>query len=253
MAMVLAAGFCAAGMPSASAEEVSSFTVVAHRASTLGFPEHSRAGIYDNLLRGITDYEMDVRFTKDGVPVILHDTTLDRTTSCRGKLSNYSWHRASHCRLENGERLMSLRAAAQLLEGKKLWLHVKEMPRGGAKKIAQAIAAGKHRAPDTVAFHSLKGAWDNLYAQGFTTQGWLAGASVWTAPASRYAVLVPYRTAISQAMVSDASSRGQRVYAVEGSYRCSNAPFLADLGLSGIIANDTRCPNDSQVVGPEKE
>ncbi len=56
---------------------------VAHRASQ---PENTLAGIRRSKLLGASGVEVDVHFTKDGHPVLIHDATVDRTSDGRGKV-----------------------------------------------------------------------------------------------------------------------------------------------------------------------
>ncbi len=61
---------------------------------------------------GVDVMETDVWFTKDKVPVIMHDATLDRTTDAKGNVSDYTWAQLKHgVRLNNGERIPSLHEA----------------------------------------------------------------------------------------------------------------------------------------------
>lgn len=54
--------------------------VLAHRGASYVAPEHTRPA-YDRALRDGTDFlECDLQLTRDGVPVCVHDTTVDRTT-----------------------------------------------------------------------------------------------------------------------------------------------------------------------------
>lgn len=55
--------------------------LVAHRGEGVAEPENSRAAIVAVALAGADIVEIDVRETSDGVPVILHDETLTRTTN----------------------------------------------------------------------------------------------------------------------------------------------------------------------------
>ncbi|MFI0236493.1 glycerophosphodiester phosphodiesterase [Streptomyces sp. NPDC016845] len=60
-------------------------TYTAHRGGALEVPENSMAGLAAAFVRGsarILDF--DTRMLRDGTPVVLHDATLDRTTSARG-------------------------------------------------------------------------------------------------------------------------------------------------------------------------
>ena len=54
--------------------------IIAHRTSPLDAPENSLAGIRRSSELGADFVEIDVRLTRDGVPVLLHDALLLRTT-----------------------------------------------------------------------------------------------------------------------------------------------------------------------------
>src|SRR4051794_35389357 len=57
---------------------------VGHRGASGHAPEHTFAS-YDLALQMGADYiEQDVQMTSDGVLVVMHDETLDRTTDCTG-------------------------------------------------------------------------------------------------------------------------------------------------------------------------
>jgi glycerophosphoryl diester phosphodiesterase len=61
--------------------------VVAHRGGAAEAPENTLAAVRRALAVGVDAVEVDVRLTADGVPVCLHDATLDRTTTGRGPLA----------------------------------------------------------------------------------------------------------------------------------------------------------------------
>lgn len=66
--------------------------VAAHRSCwSQGAPENSLAAIQTCIDKGVDIIEIDVRLTKDHIPVLLHDPTLDRTTSGNGKLNAFNW------------------------------------------------------------------------------------------------------------------------------------------------------------------
>lgn len=58
-----------------------SIFTVAHRADFLRYPENSIEAIISTWAMGGDCVEIDVHFTKDGVPVIMHDASLKRTTN----------------------------------------------------------------------------------------------------------------------------------------------------------------------------
>lgn len=78
--------------------------IVAHRGLHADLPENSLAAITAAWQAGFTWAECDVRSTADGVPVLLHDSTLARTTTGRGDLLARRWDKAAHLRLLDASR-----------------------------------------------------------------------------------------------------------------------------------------------------
>ncbi|MEZ0494147.1 glycerophosphodiester phosphodiesterase [Kineococcus sp. TBRC 1896] len=61
--------------------------VIAHRGSSASAPENTLAAFEAALRAGADLLELDVRLDGDGVPVVLHDETLDRTTDRCGAVA----------------------------------------------------------------------------------------------------------------------------------------------------------------------
>lgn len=61
--------------------------VVGHRGAAGLAPENTLESIEAALSAGADAVEIDVRVTDDGVPILLHDATLDRTTTARGPIA----------------------------------------------------------------------------------------------------------------------------------------------------------------------
>ena len=59
---------------------------VAHRGYSAVAPENTLPALAAAVLAGATFVEFDVRTTADGVPVVIHDRTVDRTTDGSGKV-----------------------------------------------------------------------------------------------------------------------------------------------------------------------
>jgi glycerophosphoryl diester phosphodiesterase len=68
-----------------------------------GFPENSIAAMENTLQHTPAFFEIDPRLTKDSVIVLLHDATLDRTTTGTGKLSDYTWEEVKQLKLKDSE------------------------------------------------------------------------------------------------------------------------------------------------------
>jgi len=61
--------------------------VIGHRGAARHAPENTLAGLRAAAAMGVACVEFDVRLTRDGVPVLFHDDTVDRTTNGRGRLA----------------------------------------------------------------------------------------------------------------------------------------------------------------------
>lgn len=78
--------------------------VVAHRGAHGDVPENSLAAIDRAVEIGAHFVEVDVRQTKDGVFVIMHDLTLDRTTTGTGEVAEHTYAELQALRLlHNGK------------------------------------------------------------------------------------------------------------------------------------------------------
>jgi glycerophosphoryl diester phosphodiesterase len=81
-----------------------SIIVSGHRGGReKGFPENSLEGFQNVLNQMPAMFEIDPRMTKDSVIVLMHDATLDRTTTGKGKLSDYTYVELQSIRLKDSE------------------------------------------------------------------------------------------------------------------------------------------------------
>ncbi|WEG14362.1 glycerophosphodiester phosphodiesterase [Pullulanibacillus sp. KACC 23026] len=64
--------------------------IYAHRGSNGQCPENTMAAFKQALKEGADGIELDVHLTKDGVPVIIHDETVDRTSNGNGFVKDYT-------------------------------------------------------------------------------------------------------------------------------------------------------------------
>ena len=76
--------------------------VSAHRGgSAAGYPENALETFQRAVDFGPLIIETDVRQTRDGVLVLLHDETVNRTTNSRGRLRDLSWAEVERIRLKD--------------------------------------------------------------------------------------------------------------------------------------------------------
>lgn len=82
--------------------ENNSVLVVAHRGDWRYAPENSLAAIENVIKMGVDIVELDIHKTKDGHLILMHDNTLDRTTTGHGKISDYTLAEIKKLKLRNG-------------------------------------------------------------------------------------------------------------------------------------------------------
>jgi len=63
---------------------------LAHRGYPLKHPENTLRGFRAAVALGFTHLELDVHLSKDGVPVVIHDPTVNRTTNGVGAVKDYT-------------------------------------------------------------------------------------------------------------------------------------------------------------------
>lgn len=67
------------------------FITYAHRGASTYCPENTAMSFYTGLYMGANGIETDVQLTKDGVPVLFHDDTLERVMGVEGRLADYTY------------------------------------------------------------------------------------------------------------------------------------------------------------------
>lgn len=76
--------------------------VVAHRGDWRNAPENSLQAIQYCINMGVDMVEIDVRETKDGQLVLMHDNTINRTTKKKGKVKDYTLEELQKIHLVDG-------------------------------------------------------------------------------------------------------------------------------------------------------
>lgn len=112
--------------------------IVAHRGGGTLAPENTLGAIRLGAALGFKGVEFDVMLTGDGVPVLVHDRTLERTTSGKGSVAATAY--AEIAKLDaggwcgeqwRGERVPRFAEAAQLCRELGLWANVEIKPATG--------------------------------------------------------------------------------------------------------------------------
>lgn len=104
--------------------ESKNIMVISHRGDWRNAPENSLQAIQNCINMGVDMVEIDVRKTKDNQLVIIHDNTLDRTTTGKGLVSDWTLDSLKTLRLKNGlgraqhHKIPTLEEALLIAKGK---------------------------------------------------------------------------------------------------------------------------------------
>ena len=131
----------------ASLDDWSDFKIVAHRGASAVAPENTLAAITRAADLGARSVELDVMLSADGVPVIIHDTDLDRTTNGTGpvaaqsfdtlaRLDAGSWYGEAFA----GEGIPSLTDAVALILSRDMALNLEIKPSPGEDRATASHA-----------------------------------------------------------------------------------------------------------------
>ena len=121
---------------------------VAHRGGGTLAPENTLAAFQLGAHHGYRMFECDVKLSADGVPFLLHDATLERTTNGKGTAGELTWQELSaldagawHSPQYQGEPLCTLQQVARWLLGRNLWLNIEIKPTPGTEVLTGEVVA----------------------------------------------------------------------------------------------------------------
>jgi glycerophosphoryl diester phosphodiesterase len=115
---------------------------IAHRGAGKLAPENTLAAFRVGAAQGYRAFECDVKLSQDGVPFLMHDDTLDRTTSGKGVAGDLPWRELSqldagawHSAPFAGEPPPSLRAILNYVQGNRFALNLEIKPTTGLELL----------------------------------------------------------------------------------------------------------------------
>lgn len=90
--------------------------IAAHRGGAGLAPENSLTAFRGALALGVDALEFDVHLTADGEPIVIHDATLDRTTTGHGPVGEATLAQVRALRLRAGDRTVTTEPVPVLAE-----------------------------------------------------------------------------------------------------------------------------------------
>ena len=226
----------------------------AHRGAGTLAPENTLAAFRLGAQHGYTAFECDVKLSADGVPFLLHDATLERTTDGQGaagdrawaelsRLDAGSWHGARYA----GEPPPSLQAVARYLQANGFVLDLEIKPTPGTEARTGAVVAaevlrlwqGQARMPLLSSFQpdALRAAHQTApQLQRALLLDQLPEDPLAPALALQCAALITDHGLMDAALVARLHAAGLRalVYTVNDAQR---AQALLDIGVDGIVTD----------------
>ena len=121
---------------------------IAHRGAGKLAPENTLAAFRLGASHGYRAFECDLKLSSDGVPFLLHDATLERTTAATGTASTRPWSELSridaggwHSSAYAGEPLPSLDAIARYVQRNGFALNIEIKPTPGDERVTGLAVA----------------------------------------------------------------------------------------------------------------
>ena len=231
--------------------------IFAHRGGGSLAPENTLAAIRTGQELGFAAHEFDVKLSRDGVALLLHDDTLERTTSGSGRAADFAWSDlarldagARHSAAFRGERLASLEQAAKLLRSKGTLANVEIKPTPGFERETGEHVAARARelwegaaVPPLLSSFSFEALMAAKDAAPDLPRGWLTDEFTppdWAKLAVLDAVsLHTNHRKLPKDAVSRLRDKGYRVllYTVNDA---ATAKKLLDAGVDGIFTDNLR-------------
>ena len=119
--------------------------IIGHRGAAADAPENTLAAFTLALAQGADGVELDVQLCADGVPIIIHDTTVDRTCDGTGRVADLSLAELRLLTIDNVHPIPTLDDLFATFGRRTLYnVELKVLGRGGdalAAAVARAIAA----------------------------------------------------------------------------------------------------------------
>ena len=122
--------------------------IIAHRGGGSLAPENTLAAIRCGRAHGFRAVEIDVKLAADGVAVLMHDATLERTTNGTGAVKSRTWPELArldagswHSTAFQGEPVAGFEAVANFLRESGMLVNVEIKPNPGDEAVTGARVA----------------------------------------------------------------------------------------------------------------
>lgn len=115
--------------------------LLGHRGAPVELPENTMRSFRRAVALGADGVELDVQLTRDGVPVVMHDETLERTTGAPGTVAEAAWAEVGTLRA-GGEPVPRLEEVVAWAAAKGTFLNVEIKASAATDAALRVIGAG---------------------------------------------------------------------------------------------------------------
>jgi glycerophosphoryl diester phosphodiesterase len=215
--------------------------IMGHRGAAALEPENTLLSIRRAMEIGVDAVEIDVHLNKDKEIVVIHDSTVDRTTDGTGPVSSYALNEMKKLDAGKGETIPTLQEVIDFTDNKvRLVIELKE--EGTERKVVDLIRRNNREDNAYVIsfWHSLVKAvkeMDSRIQTGVLLVGCPVDACIAT-QASASALVMKY-SFVNRRFVEIAHKEGLKVFIwnIDDRYLLKR---YADMGVDGIGSNDPR-------------
>jgi glycerophosphoryl diester phosphodiesterase len=218
--------------------------MVAHRGGNAhGYPENTLAAFRKAIESGVAAIEIDLRGTKDGEIVVVHDETVDRTTNGRGAVADRSLAELKRLDAGRGERIPTYREVLQFVSGTGVVLLI-DIKQGGVidrRKVVRLteehdavlnVIVGLRNLEDLRAFRALN---PDLRTLGFIEE--VEDIGPFVQAGVDIVRLWPEWIDANPGLVDTVHQLGKPVWATTGDAPRDELERLVKHGVDGIVSN----------------
>ena len=230
----------------------SRFLWIAHRGYSVKYPENTLPAFEGAIEAGADMIELDIRISRDGHIVTIHDETIDRTSDGRGRIADLSLADLKRYNYRNGHKDLDFVAIPTLEEvldrvGNRVLLNIeiKKDPgeREGMEQTLVELLRRKHMTNRVIvssfnrgALHTVKRIYDSVKT-GLVFEGTPLDFREAVTSLSLYSVH-PSLKGMDPALLQWAKSRGLLVYAWVAKDRKTVRKCCLHSFIDGVMVND---------------
>lgn len=221
-----------------------SVVFVAHRGGIVhGVPENTMKAFREAIEQGVHAIEVDLRGTKDGAVVIMHDETVGRTTNGRGKVTDQTLAELKRLDAGQGERIPTYEEVLKIVAGTgvTVLLDIKTSPALNKSKVVRLtekqnavlnVIVGARNLEDLRAFKTLN---PNLRTLGFIRR--IEDIEPFVRAGVDIIRLWPEWIRKNPGVIERVHRLGKPVWTTAGSASCEELEALIQLGVNGILSD----------------